>query len=58
MQSIFWPSSGIDERYDIKGCLKGRMEDPRVFAIFNELVMKDGNFVDVRLNLGQEKEWY
>ncbi len=26
MQSIFWPTLGIGQRYDVKGCLKGRYQ--------------------------------
>ena len=26
MQSIFWPSRRIRDKYDLKGCLKGRNE--------------------------------
>ena len=58
MQSIFWPSSGINERYDLKGCTGGRKEDPQELSEFNEIVLKDGNFLNTRINLGQNKLWY
>ena len=58
MQSIFWPSSGINQRYDLKGCTGGRKEDPQELSDFNEIVLKDGNFLNTRINLGQNKLWY
>ena len=57
MQSIFWPSSGIHERYDLKGCTGGRKEDKSDLSEFNEFVMKDGNFSDKHINLGCERSW-
>ena len=58
MQSIFWPSSGINERYDLKGCTGGRTENPQDLTEFNEIVMKDGNFLHAKMNLGENKLWY
>ena len=57
MQSIFWPSSGINERYDLKGCTGGRKENELDLSEFNEFVMKDGNFSGKHLNLGSERDW-
>ena len=58
MQSIFWPSSGIAARYDIKGCDGGRTEDPHEISEFNETVLKDGNFLGIQISLSQERLWY
>ena len=55
MQSVFWPSSGISQRYDIKGCLGGRFEDPDKYP--HEVVLKDQNFYHVPLNIGNKKVW-
>ena len=58
MQSVFWPSSGIYERYDIKGCISGRKEErPEELSEFNELVMKDANVLDVSIDLGSNQKW-
>ena len=58
MQSVFWPSSGMNERYDIKGCIGGRKEErPEELSEFNELVMKDANVLDVSIDLGSNKKW-
>ena len=58
MQSVFWPSSGINERYDIKGCVGGRKEErPDELSEFNELVMKDANVLDVSIDLGSNQKW-
>ena len=57
MQSIFWPSSGINERFDLKGCTGGRKEDELELSKFNEFVMKDGNFSGKHLYLGSERSW-
>ena len=58
MQSVFWPSSGINERYDIKGCISGRKEErPDELSEFNELVMKDANVLDVLIDLGSNQKW-
>ena len=57
MQSIFWPSSGIHERYDLKGCTGGRREDEPELSEFNEVVLKDGNFLNKNIDLGTERSW-
>ena len=44
IQSIFWPSTGIQQLYDIKGCLGGRYQD-ETEAGDRELVLKDQNFI-------------
>ena len=56
MQSIFWPSSGISERFDIKGRLGGRYQDPKTLQ--EQFVLKDQNFNNTPLNLGRHKQWY
>ncbi|XP_059094173.1 uncharacterized protein LOC131889161 [Tigriopus californicus] len=55
MQSIFWPSIRIGEKYDIKGCLLGRYE-PNISAD-DDVVQKDGNFHGTPLNFGQYQSW-
>ena len=55
MQSIFWPSSGIVDRFDVKGCLGGRFEDPKTKN--EELVLKDQNFYHIPISLGQNRAW-
>ena len=55
MQSIFWPSSGITQKFDIKGCLGGRYQDPNTMK--EHFVLKDKNFLNTPLNLGQHKTW-
>ena len=55
MQSIFWPASGINKRFDIKGCLGGRYQDPQTLQ--EQFVLKDQNFINTPLNLGQHKQW-
>ena len=58
MQSVFWPSSGIQERYDIKGCISGRKEErPDELSEFNEHVMKDANVLGVSIDLGPNQKW-
>ncbi len=57
MQSIFWPTLGIGERYDLKGCLMGRFEDPSVRDKTEEFVLKDQNFQDIKIHLGRERAW-
>ena len=56
MQSIFWPTLGITDRYDVKGCLKGRFEDPEK-AQLEESMLKDQNFLQVKMELGREMAW-
>ena len=56
MQSIFWPTLGINDRFDIKGCLKGRYQDPGNSKT-EEMVLKDQNFQQESLNLGKDKAW-
>ena len=51
MQSIFWPSRRIRDKYDLKGCLKGRREKSQKSEAGNSntdsehVVLKDANFV-------------
>lgn len=56
MQSVFWPASGITKKFDIKGCLGGRYQDPKTLQ--EQFVLKDQNFINTPLNLGQHKQWY
>lgn len=60
VQSIFWPSSRIEERYDIKGCLGGRFEDPAAGpnVAIDSLVYKDQNFLGTPISLGKERAWF
>jgi len=58
MQSIFWPTLGIGQRYDVKGCLKGRFQDPDESTNTEEIVFKDQNFLKIPLRLGKDKAWY
>ncbi len=71
MQSIFWPSSQITAKFDLKGCLAGRTvkeregkieedQDDQVVEVFGEedfLVLKDGNFVGTDVNFGGSSRW-
>jgi phosphatidylinositol-4-phosphate 5-kinase-like protein 1 len=57
MQSVFWPSSRIREKFDLKGCLKGRYQPPRPDADPINVVLKDVNFGDRGLVLGQIAPW-
>ncbi|ESO88635.1 hypothetical protein LOTGIDRAFT_125751 [Lottia gigantea] len=58
MQSIFYPSHRIEERYDVKGCLAGRYQKPRPPGSTVVTVYKDQNFVDQSLDLGTQGEWF
>ncbi|KAK6195324.1 hypothetical protein SNE40_000781 [Patella caerulea] len=58
MQSIFYPSHRIEDRFDIKGCLAGRYQKPRPPGSTIVTVYKDQNFVDESLNLGTQGEWF
>lgn len=55
MQSIFWPSIRIGEKYDLKGCLLGRYESNT--SPDDDVVQKDGNFHGTPLNFGQYQSW-
>ncbi|KAL5012428.1 hypothetical protein ScPMuIL_010979 [Solemya velum] len=60
MQSIYYPSERIDERFDIKGCFAGRYQKPNPPGSDVITVLKDQNFAqdEVKIVLGSQKEWF
>ncbi|KAL4219158.1 hypothetical protein ACF0H5_021740 [Mactra antiquata] len=58
MQSIFYPTVRLEERFDIKGCLTNRYQDPNPPGKKTILVLKDQNFLHEKLELGNEKDWF
>ncbi|XP_060155908.1 phosphatidylinositol 4-phosphate 5-kinase-like protein 1 isoform X5 [Globicephala melas] len=53
MQSVFYPTGRISERYDIKGCEVSRWVEPAPEGSPLVLVLKDLNFQGKIINLGQ-----
>ena len=66
MQSVFWPSSRIAEKFDLKGCIAGRRETRSSEGGAagpddeQQVVLKDANFEErgIILNLGPNRGWY
>ncbi|XP_052789824.1 phosphatidylinositol 4-phosphate 5-kinase-like protein 1 [Mya arenaria] len=58
MQSIFYPTIRLNERFDIKGCLANRYQDPNPPGKKTILVLKDKNFLDEKIELGPQKDWF
>nr|XP_036863987.1 phosphatidylinositol 4-phosphate 5-kinase-like protein 1 isoform X2 [Manis javanica] len=57
MQSVFYPTGRISERYDIKGCEVSRWVDPTPEGSHLVLVLKDLNFQDKTIDLGPQRSW-
>ncbi|GAB1286235.1 Phosphatidylinositol 4-phosphate 5-kinase-like protein 1 [Apodemus speciosus] len=57
MQCIFYPTSRISERYDIKGCEVSRWVDPAPEGSPLILVLKDLNFQKT-MKLGAQRSWF
>ncbi|TKC38107.1 hypothetical protein EI555_002040, partial [Monodon monoceros] len=57
MQSVFYPTSRISERYDIKGCEVSRWVEPAPEGSPLVLVLKDLNFQGKTINLGPQRSW-
>ncbi|XP_048199614.1 phosphatidylinositol 4-phosphate 5-kinase-like protein 1 [Perognathus longimembris pacificus] len=57
MQSIFYPTGRISERYDIKGCEVSRWVEPAPEGSPLVLVLKDLNFQGKTINLGSQRSW-
>ncbi|CAL1545601.1 unnamed protein product [Lymnaea stagnalis] len=58
MQSIFYPSERIEERYDIKGCTAGRHQNPNEEGSTIITVLKDQNFLNEMLDFGDQGDWF
>ncbi|XP_017288181.1 phosphatidylinositol 4-phosphate 5-kinase-like protein 1 isoform X2 [Kryptolebias marmoratus] len=58
MQSVFYPDERINVRYDIKGCEVGRWTNPDTKGGQIIKVLKDNNFKNQYISLGQEKSWF
>ncbi|XP_059151535.1 phosphatidylinositol 4-phosphate 5-kinase-like protein 1 isoform X2 [Physella acuta] len=58
MQSIFYPSERIEDRFDIKGCTAGRYQHPRPEGSNVITVLKDRNFLNDELDFGDQGEWF
>ncbi|XP_038962107.1 phosphatidylinositol 4-phosphate 5-kinase-like protein 1 isoform X2 [Rattus norvegicus] len=58
MQCIFYPTSRISERYDIKGCEVSRWVDPVPEGSPLLLVLKDLNFREKTIKLGTQRSWF
>ncbi|XP_021050365.2 phosphatidylinositol 4-phosphate 5-kinase-like protein 1 [Mus pahari] len=58
MQCIFYPTSRISERYDIKGCNVSRWVDPAPEGSPLVLVLKDLNFQEKTMRLGAQRSWF
>ncbi|XP_054440843.1 phosphatidylinositol 4-phosphate 5-kinase-like protein 1 [Pteronotus mesoamericanus] len=57
MQSVFYPTGRISERYDIKGCEVSRWVEPAPEGSPIVLVLKDLNFQGKTINLGPQRSW-
>ncbi|XP_057404770.1 phosphatidylinositol 4-phosphate 5-kinase-like protein 1 isoform X2 [Balaenoptera acutorostrata] len=57
MQSVFYPTGRISERYDIKGCEVSRWVEPAPEGSPLVLVLKDLNFQGKTINLGPQRSW-
>ncbi|XP_004713345.1 phosphatidylinositol 4-phosphate 5-kinase-like protein 1 [Echinops telfairi] len=57
MQSVFYPTGRIAERYDIKGCEVNRWVEPAPKGSSLVLVLKDLNFEGRTINLGPQRSW-
>ncbi|XP_057355057.1 phosphatidylinositol 4-phosphate 5-kinase-like protein 1 isoform X4 [Manis pentadactyla] len=57
MQSVFYPTGRISERYDIKGCEVSRWVDPTPEGSPLVLVLKDLNFQGKTIDLGPQRSW-
>ncbi|OWF48586.1 phosphatidylinositol 4-phosphate 5-kinase-like protein 1 [Mizuhopecten yessoensis] len=58
MQSIFFPPSNIDTRFDVKGCLGGRYQKPNTSDEDILTILKDQNFEHETIRLGVQKAWF
>ncbi|XP_013081382.2 phosphatidylinositol 4-phosphate 5-kinase-like protein 1 isoform X1 [Biomphalaria glabrata] len=58
MQSIFYPSDRIEERFDIKGCTAGRYQKPNAEGSQIIIVLKDQNFLTEVLDFGDQNQWF
>ncbi|XP_053381054.1 phosphatidylinositol 4-phosphate 5-kinase-like protein 1 isoform X2 [Mercenaria mercenaria] len=58
MQSIFYPTVRLEERFDIKGCLANRYQNPHPSGKKTILVLKDQNFMGEALSLGNQRDWF
>ncbi len=69
MQSVFWPSSQIAEKFDLKGFVAGRVESggrDNMESNNNNsnpeeedfLIWKDGKFAGTEVNLGGSSRWF
>ena len=53
MQAVFYPDEKIDRRFDLKGCMAGRFQDPTLLPPGYPIVLKDYNFYGRKINLGE-----
>ncbi|XP_005107881.2 phosphatidylinositol 4-phosphate 5-kinase-like protein 1 [Aplysia californica] len=58
MQSIFYPSDRIEDRFDVKGCIAGRYQKPNRPGSHIITVLKDQNFFNEELDLGSQSDWF
>ncbi|KAH9499657.1 phosphatidylinositol-4-phosphate 5-kinase-like protein 1 [Bulinus truncatus] len=58
MQSIFYPSERIEDRFDVKGCTAGRYQKPNPDGSQVIIVLKDQNFLNEVLDLGDQCQWF
>lgn len=52
MQNIFYPNVFLEDRFDIKGCLANRYQNPNPSGKKTILILKDQNFLEEKLELG------
>lgn len=58
MQSIFFPTPRIEERYDIKGCVYNRFQNPNPPGQRTLIILKDQNFLHEKIELGPQRDWF
>lgn len=58
MQSIFFPTPRIEERFDIKGCIYNRFQNPNPPGQRTLIILKDQNFLQEKLELGAQRDWF
>ncbi|XP_041367931.1 phosphatidylinositol 4-phosphate 5-kinase-like protein 1 [Gigantopelta aegis] len=58
MQSIFYPSHRLEDRFDIKGALAGRYQRPNPPGCNVVTVLKDQNFLEETIDIGSQRDWF
>lgn len=58
MQNVFFPVERIESRFDLKGCLGGRYQKPYPEEKGVLHVLKDQNFYNDSIDLGNQRDWF